>query len=270
MKKINIFKVAIVAMIGTLSSCYNSKEFLYLQDVPEFEQMQVTQVAQIKARKGDVLNIYVSSRNAESAIPFNLVASGRRPGSSSEDIFSSGQVRPLSYIVDEAGNIDFPQVGSIHVEGMSRMEIKEYVKNQLVSNNFLKDPVVTVEFSNLKISVIGEVTRPGNFTMTNEHTTLLDALSMAGDLTAYGRRDRIAVIRELDGQRTITWLDLRSKDIMKSPYYFLQQNDVVYVEPNKYKASQSTQSRWNQPSIWISLVSTAISIVTLIRLFAKN
>lgn len=270
MKKTNIFRIAIVALIGTLSSCYNSKDFSYLQDVSEFEKAQVTQVAQIKARKGDVLNIYVSSRNSESAIPFNLVASGRRPGTSSDDQYSSGQVRALGYQVDEAGNIEFPQIGTIHVEGMSRMEIRDYVKKQLVSNNYLKDPIVTVEFSNLKISVIGEVTRPGNFSMTNEHTTLLDALSMAGDLTAYGRRDRIAVIREVDNQRTITWLDIRSKNIMESPYYYLQQNDVVYVEPNKYKATQSTQSRWNQPSIWISLVSTAISIVTLIRLFAKN
>lgn len=270
MNKKNLFKTAVVILVSVLTSCSSYKEFTYLQDAADFDQMQVNQIAQVKARKGDILNIYVSSRNAESAIPFNLIASGYRPGSGQSDIFTSGTQRALGYQIDESGNIEFPQIGVMHVEGMSRTEIVEFIKDKLVSNNFLKDPIVTVEFQNLKITVLGEVNHSGNFSMTNEHTTLLDALAMAGDLTAYGRRDRVAVIREVDGKRTVMWHDLRSKNIFDSPRYYLQQNDIVYVQPNKYKASQSTQSRWNQPSVWISLVSTAISIVTLVKLLSNS
>jgi len=269
MKTKNLLRLAVVALTGVLASCNNYKDFTYLQDATDFDQMQVSQIAQIKARKGDVLNIYVSSRNPESAIPFNLAAAGYRPGTGQSDQFTQAS-RALGYQVNESGNIEFPQVGPIHVEGMSRTEIQDYVKNQLISKGLLKDPIITVEFSNLKITVVGEVTRPGNYNMSNEHTTIFDALGMAGDLTAYGLRDRVAVIREVDGKRTVIWHDLRSKNIFDSPRYYLQQNDIVYVQPNKYKASQSTQSRWNQPSVWISIVSATISAATLIRLIIKD
>lgn len=265
-----VLRLAIVSMVVLFASCSNYQNFTYLQDTNNIDQSDVTQIAQIKARKGDVLNIYVSSRNPESAIPFNLSAAGYRPGQGSASEQYTNMSRALGYQVDESGNIEFPQLGTLHVEGKSRTEIQDYVKQQLISKGLLKDPIITVEFSNLKISVVGEVTRPGNFTMSNEHTTIFDALGMAGDLTAYGMRDRVAVIREVDGKRTVAWHDLRSKEIFNSPYYYLQQNDIVYVQPNKYKASQSTQSRWNQPSIWISLISTAVSVTTLIRLFTKN
>lgn len=269
MNRKNFLKIVVVAIAGLLASCSNYKEFTYLQDAADYDQMLVTQVAQVKARKGDVLNIYVSSRNPESAIPFNLAAAGYRPGTGQSDQFTQAS-RALGYQVDESGNIEFPQIGIVHVEGMSRTEIMEYIKKTLVSKDLLKDPIVTVEFNNLKVTVVGEVTRPGYYSMTNEHTTIFDALGMAGDLTAYGMRDRVAVIREVDGKRTVMWHDLRSKSVFDSPRYYLQQNDVVYVQPNKYKASQSTQSRWNQPSVWISLISTAISVATLIRLLAKG
>ncbi len=271
MKKTNLLKAAVVALVGVLSSCSSYKEFTYLQDAAEFDQMKVTQITQVKARVGDIVNIYVSSRNAESAAPFNLTAQGYRPGSGQSEIYSANTTqRALGYQVDESGNIEFPQIGILHVEGLSRAEIVELIKDKLISNNYLKDPIVTVEFQNLKITVLGEVNRSGYYAMSNEHTTILDALAMAGDLTAYGRRDRVAVIREVDGKRTVIWHDLRSKNIFDSPRYYLQQNDIVYVQPNKYKASQSTQSRWNQPSVWISLVSTAISVVTLVRLFSNG
>ena len=269
MKLNNLFRLSVLALVGILASCNNYKDFTYLQDTQLLEQMQLDQIPQLKARKGDMINIFVSSRNPESAIPFNLSAAGYRPGANQNDQFTQAS-RALGYQVSEAGDVEFPQLGTIHVEGMSRTEIQEHIKQQLISKGLLKDPIITVEFSNMKITVVGEVTRPGNFSMTNEHTTIFDALGMAGDLTAYGLRDKVAVIREVDGKRTVSWHDLRSKDIFNSPYYYLQQNDIVYVQPNKYKASQSTQSRWNQPSIWISLISTAVSVVTLIRLFAKN
>lgn len=272
MKIKNILKLIVLAAAMLLGSCNDYKNFVYFQDASNsIEKMKITQQAVVKARKGDVINIFISSRNAESSIPFNLTAQGYRPGSGSGDIFtSSATQRSLSYHVNDNGCIEFPQLGTISVVGLSRDEISEVIKKKLTDAGFLKDPIVTVDFIDLKISVLGEVNRPGSYSMNNDHTTLLEALSLAGDLTAYGCRDRVAVIREENGERTIVWHDLRSKDIFDSPFYYLQQNDVVYVEPNHAKATQSTQSRWNQPSVWISLISTAISVTTLIRLFAKD
>ena len=266
MKKLSI-RLMLLSVIAILASCAGTKDVTYLQDADEFEISNVSDVAQVRARKGDVINIFVSSRNVESALPFNLTAYGYRPGSSNSDVFSSQQ-RALGYTVDEAGNIDFPRIGTLHVESLTRMEIKDLLKEKLVTGDFLKDPIVTVEFQNLKITVLGEVARPGSYAMNNDHTTLLEALGMAGDLTIYGRRDRVAVIREVDGKRTIVYHDLKSKKLFDSPRYYLHQNDIVYVEPNKAKASQSDQTRWNQPSVWISMVSTMISLITLIKVLS--
>lgn len=265
-----VTKLAMLAILAVVSSCSNYKDFTYLQDVADVETMTIDQIPQVKAHKGDVLNIYVSSRNPESAVPFNLTARGYMPGSSNSNQFTTNATqRTLGYTVDESGNIEFPQLGTVHVEGRSRDEISTFIKDKLRDTDLLKDAIVTVEFQNLKISVTGEVNHAGSFAMNNDHTTLFEALAMAGDLTAYGRRDRVAVIREVDGERSIMWHDLRSKDVFNSPRYYLQQNDIVYVQPNKAKATQSTQSRWNQPSVWISIISTAVSVVTLIRLFSK-
>lgn len=270
--KRNIFlKLSFIGLIALASSCSQYKKFNYLQDVSDFEQMQITQVAQVKARKGDHINIYVSSRNAESAAPFNLTAQGYRPGNANSEMFTSNtSQRSLGYHVDEAGNIEFPQIGSIHVDGLTRAEITEVVKNKLIQNGYLKDPIVTVDFQDLRVTVMGEVARAGSYSMNNDHTTLLEALALAGDLTPYGRRDRVAVIREINGERSVMWHDIRSKALFESPRYYLQQNDIIYVEPNRYKADQSTQSRWNQPSVWISILSTCVSVATLIRLLVKD
>ena len=263
------FIIIIVAICALLTSCNQQKNIVYLQDTNAFEQMQIAQSAVVKARKGDVLIISVSSRNAESAIPFNLMASGRRPGAGSTDNLTSLTQRVLSYNINSNGDIEFPQLGIVHVDGLTREQIGDYIKDKLIQNGFLKDPIVTVEFQGLQISVLGEVARPGKYTMNNDRTNLLEALAMAGDLTVYGLRDRVAVIREVDGQRTVIWHDLRSKDIFSSPCYNLQQNDIVYVEPNKYKADQSTQSRWNQPGVWISIFSSVLSLATLIISLSK-
>lgn len=263
------FIVILVAVCALFASCNQQKNIVYLQDTSAFEQMQVTQTAVVKARKGDVLIISVSSRNAESAIPFNLMASGRRPGAGSTENLTNLTQRVLSYNINSSGDIEFPQLGTIHVDGLTREQIGDFIKDKLIQNGFLKDPIVTVEFQGLQVSVLGEVARPGKYTMNNDRTNLLEALAMAGDLTVYGLRDRVAVIREVDGQRTVVWHDLRSKDIFASPCYNLQQNDIIYVEPNKYKADQSTQSRWNQPSVWISLFSSALSLATLIISLSK-
>lgn len=263
MYKLNVL-LAVLVGIFALSSCGSYKDFTYIQDVDDFEEFDISGVSEVCVRKGDVLNIYVSSRNPESAKPFNLSATAN---SSREMYASYSSQRALGYQVDGDGNIEFPQLGSVHCEGMTRKQLGDSIKEKLISGGYLIDPIVTIEFENLKISVLGEVARPGSYPMNNDHTTLLEALSLAGDLTVYGRRDRVAVIREVNGKRTIVYHDLRSKDVFKSPRFYLQQNDVVYVEPNRAKATQSNASRWNQPSVWFSAVSTIVSVVTLVKVF---
>lgn len=244
------------------ASCGTWKDFSYLQDAGDFENLDINNLPELRVRKGDVIDIFVSSRNPESSQPFNLTASAN----TSSTTVNGTNLRILGYQVDELGDIEFPQLGVIHCEGMTRRELSSFIKNSLVEKDYLKDPIVTIEFENLKVTVLGEVSSPGSYLMTNNHTTLLEALAMAGDLTVYGRRDKVAVIREIDGKRTIVYHDLRSKEIFNSPRYYLQQNDIVYVEPNKYKSSQSNVSVWTQPGLWLSGLSSVISIVTFIKL----
>ena len=174
------------------------------------------------------------------------------------------QQRVLGYLVDKNGEIDFPILGKLQVAGLTRLELTELIKQKLIDEDLIKDPIVTVQFLNFKVSVMGEVSRPGSFTINSDRITLLEALSMAGDLTIYGRRDRVAVIRETDGKRTILFHDLRSSDIFLSPCYYLQQNDIVYVEPNKAKAGQREINSNTSMSVWLSAVSILATISSLI------
>ena len=174
------------------------------------------------------------------------------------------QQRLVGYLVNQDGNIDFPILGEIHVEGLTRMQATELIKKRLIEEELIKDPIVTVQFLNFKVSVIGEVGRPGTFDISGDRITLLEALSMAGDLTIYGRRDRVAVIREKDGKRSILYHDLRSSDIFQSPCYYLQQNDIVYVEPNNAKTGQSRINSNNSVGVWLSGVSVLASITSLL------
>lgn len=260
-----LYRLVLVVAVGCcLASCRSWQNFMYFQDASDVESINIRTVAEQRVRKGDVLSIFVSSRNPESAQPFNLRVSGVSSYGSGGS--AGGTQRAIGYQVDELGDIEFPQLGVIHCEGMSRRELSDYIKGELIKNDFLKDPIVTIEFQNLMVTVLGEVGSPGRYPMTNSHATLLEAIAQAGDLTVYGRRDRVAVIREVDGQRSILYHDLRSKDVFNSPRYYLQQNDIVYVEPNKAKATQSDVSRWNQPGLWFSFISTFISIVTFLKL----
>ena len=171
------------------------------------------------------------------------------------------------YTINKDGNIDFPVLGHIHVAGMTREEIASYIKEELVSKNLVKDPVVTVEFMNLTVSVLGEVATPGRFNIDKDRLTLLDALSMAGDLTVYGKRENVLVQREENGKKTLYQVNLNSGyDLYASPVYYLQQNDIVYVEPNSMKARQATVNGNNvrSASFWMSLASLLTTITVLI------
>lgn len=252
-------KWMLLSWVILFSACNSTKEVVYLQDVIPLKQQDIERKYEVFIHEDDLLAIIVNSKDPELALPFNMPLITYQIGSE-----NPGQQRVLGYLVDTNGDIDFPILGKLHVAGLSRLELRDLIKKKLISGDYIKDPVVTVQFLNYKVSVMGEVARPGSFTITGDRITLLEALSMAGDLTIYGRRDRVAVIREENGKRTILFHDLRSSDIFTSPCYYLQQNDIVYVEPNKAKAGQRDINQNNSVSVWLSAVSVLAAVASLL------
>ena len=167
-----------------------------------------------------------------------------------------------TYLVDNEGYIDFPILGKLQVNGMTKSELEEYIKERIKSN-FTTEPIVTVRMSNYKVTVLGEVSSPGVKTIANEKVNVFEAMAMAGDLTLFGKRDNVKLIREnTDGTKRIVSLDLNDANIIHSPYYYLQQNDILYVEPNKAKARGADVS--NMTSMWFSATSLLMAVVTFL------
>ena len=243
---------------------------VYFQDLkPGETAITLPEVKAITVRPEDKISILVNSRDPELTDLFNLPIMSRQLGQS---LRNSGNTTGASqgvsaYTVDAKGEIDFPVLGKIQVAGLKREEIAEHIKNELMRRDLVKDPVVTVEFANLCVSVLGEVNNPGRFSIDRDRLTILDALSMAGDLTIYGNRSKVMVLRQEGGVQKAYGLNLTSgADVYTSPAYYLQQNDVVYVEPNEMKARQSTVNGNNvrSTSFWISLASLLTSVAILI------
>jgi polysaccharide export outer membrane protein len=242
-----------------LSACGSTKEVNYFQDVNGLREQTIDQKYEVIIHQDDLLSIYVNSKNPELTAPFNMPMVSSQIGAE-----VSSHQRVLGYLVDVNGYIDFPVLGKIQVEGLTRLQLTNLIKNWIIRENLIKDPIITVQFLNFKISVMGEVNHPGSFTATGDRITLLEALSMAGDLTIYGKRNRVAVIREEQGERIILFHDLRSVNIFESPCYYLQQNDIVYVEPNRTRAAQSHINQNNSVGVWLSAVSILTSVAALI------
>ena len=254
-----------VAVALLLTSCASTKDIAYFQNKMVNQPEMVDKHAGIVIQPKDMLSIVVSARNPELAAMFNLPVISYQAGSEIASMSSYNQ-RLMGYVVDNEGYIDFPVLGRLKVAGMTRWELAEMIKDKLVKEGYLTDAVVTVEFMNFKVSVMGEVTSPGTFIIEGDKVTVLQALSLARDLTIFGRRDNVSVIREQNGQRTIYEIDLTDVDMFKSPAYYLQQNDIVYVQPNDIKARQSTtdDKTLRISSIALSSGSLLVSIVTLL------
>lgn len=253
----------IAFVLCVLAGCASQKQISYLQDVPDDYRQKITQDYDLKIHPDDLLSIMVNSKDPELAQMFNLPMVSYQIANSNTG-YAGGQNRLLGYLVDKEGYIDFPQLGVIRVQGMTRTELTKYIKNQLIEKGLMKDPIVTIQFLNFKVSVLGEVNQPGTFEITSDRITLLDALSLAGDLTVYGQRENVKVIREENGERVVASLDLRNKDLLSSPYYYLQQNDVVYVEPNKVKAGQREINQNRTIGTFASILSVMVSLAVLI------
>ena len=258
------FLFGLVALALLVSSCASTKDIAYFQNKMVNQPEKIDKHAGIVIQPKDMLSIVVSSRNPELVAMFNLPVVSYQAGG--EVSLNTAQQRLMGYVVDEEGFIDFPVLGKLNIVGKTRWEVAELVKNKLIQEGYLSDAVVTVEFLNFKISVLGEVSSPGTFSIDGDKVTVLQAISLAHDLTIFGRRDNVSVIREQDGKRTIYEINLTDVDLFKSPAYYLQQNDIVYVQPNDIKARQSTtdDKTLRIASIGLSSGSLLISVVTLL------
>ncbi len=209
----------------------------------------------------DRIAIVVSARDPELAAMFNLTRATNFINSEGGNV-SNGSL--MGYVVDNNGDINMAGLGKIHVAGLNRWELSNHVRQELIDREYLKDPVVSVDFMNFKVSVLGEVKSPGTYNIVGDKVTILQALSLAGDLSIMGNRDNITVLREEGEERSFYHLDIRDTRIFDSPAYYLQQNDVVYVYPNKIRAGQSrmNENSFRSVSFWRTVPSTLLSLAT--------
>jgi polysaccharide export outer membrane protein len=241
-----------------LSSCgVQYKQVPYFQDISDtvnFEE-EITNAKLLKIQKDDILAITVSSLNMEASAIFNMGNTSSVQGN------TSGSVNPSltanGFLVDHNGNIQLPLLGALSVEGLTTKEAREVIQDKL--HSYLKEPVVSLRVINFKVSVLGDVARPGVYPVQNERVTVADALSLAGDLTITALRTNVLLIREVDGKRSYVRLDMQKKELFNSPYFYLQNNDVIYVQPGNAKYASVDSSYRN-----VSIVLSALSVIALI------
>lgn len=249
-----------------LSACSTPKDITYFPDVANGATIAIAESKGITLKPNDKLSIVVNTKSAELNNVLNMPVNAQIIGGTEMQAINQGQ-GISGYIVDPEGNIDFPLIGKVKAEGFSRTELASHLKKLLDEKNVAKDAVVTVGFMNIGFSILGEVNSPGFYSIDNDKTTLLQALSRAGDISLYGKRTNVKVIRMNNGKQEIYVVDmLNTEALMKSPAYILQQNDVVYVEPNNYRKRQATAnaSEITRASFWLSVVSTIATLSVLI------
>lgn len=250
----------ITIIIGTFSSCNLEKKIVYFQDSTDGEVIDTYKGYTPKFKSDDVLSILVTADDPASTEPFNIeISAGANiRGNSGYMTGAPGQ----GYLIDSLGNVNMPVIGKIKLAGLNRIEATSLLEKEL--EKYLMNPVVQIRIVNFKITVLGEVERPGTFSIPNERVTILEAIGLAGDLKITGKRENIKIIRNIEGKQHQYVIDLTSKNSFKSPVYYLEQNDVVYIEPNKSQRTQSTF--WVRSGALIvsvsSLIISTIAVVT--------
>jgi len=260
MKKL-ILPLMVTVAVMLLSSCGSTKDVAYFQNATQVDLSASQVLFDARIMPKDELSITVSTTDPEAATPFNMTV----PTTYTQNTRSTySQAMLQSYLVDNQGNIEFPIVGTLHLGGMTKSEAEQLIKTKIQPYmNANETPIVTVRMSSYKVSVLGEVNRPGSFTVSKEKVSILEALALAGDLTIYGVRNNVQLIREdASGQKAIYILNLNDANIINSPYYYLQQNDIVYVTPNKVKAQNSSVG--SMTTLWFSATSILISLTSLL------
>lgn len=249
MKRIAIKILFSVFLLQLVASCVSRKEIVYFQNLPEqLAQLDSVQ-SNFKIKPNDILSITVSAYDPMAVKPFNLI------------LESSGGVlaQQQGYLTGADGTINFPVLGKIKAAGLTRAELSEQLTEKI--SEYILDPIVTINILNFKVSVLGAVNQPGTFAVQGERVTLPEAISLAGDLSIYGKRNNVLVLRETNGKKDYAYLDMRDAKIMESEYYYLQQNDLIYVEPNNAAVQSSSFSQTT--GIFISLASLVITIIVV-------
>ncbi|MBO2542857.1 polysaccharide biosynthesis/export family protein [Salegentibacter sp. BDJ18] len=243
------------------TSCVSRQEIVYFQGLEQAEaKMQEQSNKSLKIKPNDLLTISVAAEQQDAAIPFNLPVIGVPMGGDQIGLTVNGRQQLQTYLVGKDGNIDFPFLGKTKAEGFSQEELAKNLKGQI--KRYVQDPIVNVRVVNFQVSVLGEVTRPGTFDVQDDYFTLPQALGMAGDMTIYGKRDNVLVMREENGRTTHAYLNLGDADVINSPYYHLQQNDVIYVEPNAPQRQSASYNR--NAGVYISIASVLVSVAVLL------
>ncbi|OQD43070.1 sugar transporter [Croceivirga radicis] len=243
-----------LALISVLTACTSGKEVVYFDDASQFETLVSKDMFEPKFKVDDLLSIHISTLDPEASAPFNLFKGAEEGGFRGEQV---------NYLIDKDGEIDFPVIGKIKMAGLSPSEARLFLREQL--KDYLKDPIINIRIRNFSVTVLGAVNRPGTFPINGEQITILEALGYAGDINIKGRRDNVLVVRDFDGTKVYNRINLNSKEALNSSVYYLTQNDVVYVEPNK---SGKTQSSLDQrASIAVSILSVLVTstVVLLTR-----
>lgn len=259
-----------------LGACSTPKDVAYFQDAAVLNGMALQMEQQFRLRPEDKINIIVNSSNPLIEQQFTLytqtVGSGRLGADTTPETTAGGKSGSggmlIAYTVDGQGTIDFPVLGKIRVEGMTRGEVASHIKKRLIERELVSEPIVTVEYVNLSVNVLGEVARPGNVPITKDHFTIVDALSRAGDMTINGKRSNVMVSRNANGVCEVYHIDMTNmQQTMLSPAYYLQQNDLVYVVPNGKKKREATDvgNAFHSPYIWLSIASLVASLIAIFR-----
>lgn len=260
-----------IVMVIALASCNTQKDIPYMigaQQLPQEVLQSAAKASDPVVMPGDMLQISVISRNAEAVKPFNKIDYVTKLGGNSTTNNNS-ENSMYYYLVDANGNIEFPYLGSLHIGGMSKSAVENHIASLIYPRYLTERPGVEVRFQNFRVYILGEVKSPGEIKATNGRLNLLEAIAKAGDLTIHGRRDNVMIVRtNSDGSRSIQTVNMNDKNMIISPSFNLQQNDIIYVEPNSSKA----RSSWNVPpalSLGLSSVGTLISIATFIITLTK-
>lgn len=247
--------VLLIVLVLVISSCATKKEVVYFQNAGSFETLVNKNDFSPKFKVDDLVSIYISTLDNEASVPFNLFRGASEGGIRAEQV---------DYLIDQNGEIDFPVVGKVKIAGLSPEEVRIFLRSKL--SDYLKDPIINIRLRNFTVTVLGQVSRPGTYPVNGERITILEALGLAGDLTIKGMRENVLVIRDFDGTKVYTRIDLTKKEALSSPVYYLTQNDIVYVEPNKSAITESSLD--NRATIAISIASVLItsSVLLLTRL----
>lgn len=235
----------ILIIITSTTSCVQTRYVSYLNNALDTVYVKETKQQEVAIQKNDILSIHISSLNQEASEIFNSTTSQQINSSSTSGNSSVGS----GYLVNMDGNVELPMIGNFKAEGLSKNELKTEITNSIIERKLLVNPIVNIRRLNFEVTVIGEVGKPTVITVPNEKISLLKALGLAGDITIYGKKENVLLIREVDGKKNVTHLNLNDSDFLNSPYYYLMPNDIVYVEPNKNKLASVGRGRQLVPSL---------------------